>query len=273
MGVDSKIEWTDSTWNPWQGCTKVSPACTNCYMFRDLARWGKDGSIVVRSADQTFYLPRRMKRDKTPAIPSGHKVFTCSLSDWFHETADPWRPEAWEMVRDRSDLIFQIVTKRTERIMDHLPDDWGDHGYSNVWLIATAETQEWAETRWAHLEQIPAAVRGLSCEPLLGSIYFDDVCRHGILPDWIVVGGESGPKSREMELEDARLIRNWCTRNKVAFYFKQWGEKLIESQLPKTDESRLGKNGLSPQRHVTVGKARAGRELDGREWSEFPTKN
>ena len=136
-------------------------------MFRDLKRYGRDGSIVVRSKPPTFNLPLKRTRANEPALPAGFKVFTCSWSDWWHERADAWRNDAWENVRQRPDLIFQLVTKRPERIADHLPKDWGD-GWPNVWLIVTAENQEWANRRVDYLMDVPAVVRGLSIEPLLG---------------------------------------------------------------------------------------------------------
>lgn len=169
MGEQSKIEWTDATWNPWQGCTKVSPACDHCYMFRDLGRYGKDPTVVFRSKPPTFNLPIRSRRGGEHILEAGKKVFTCSWSDWFHKAADAWRPEAWEIVRQRSDLTFQIVTKRVERIVDHLPADWGN-GYPNVWLIATVENQEFADKRLPILLEIPSAVHGASIEPMLGPI-------------------------------------------------------------------------------------------------------
>ena len=180
MGLQTGIEWTatilpdgtvlpGATWNPWTGCTKVSEACAHCYMFTDMKRYGKDGSIVNRSKPPTFNLPLKKKRDGSFAIPPGSKVFTCSWSDWFHVKADPWRAEAWEIIRQRPDVIFQIVTKRTERIAECLPSGWGS-GWPNVWLIATVENQEWADVRIPQLLSVPAVVHGLSCEPLLGPI-------------------------------------------------------------------------------------------------------
>lgn len=169
MGVATKIEWTDATWNPWQGCTKVSPACTNCYMFSDMKRYGRSPTDVRRSAPPTFNLPLRKNRAGEFVIPSGANVFTCSWSDWFHEAADEWRNDAWEIIRQRPDVTFQIVTKRTDRILNCLPDDWGD-GWPNVWLIATVENQHWADIRIPQLLRVPSVIRGLSMEPLLGPI-------------------------------------------------------------------------------------------------------
>src|SRR4051794_20471332 len=125
MGRHSAIEWTDATYNPWRGCDKVSPGCAHCYMFREQRRYGRDPSVVVRAKDPTFYAPLRWQE---PAL-----VFTCSWSDWFHEAADSWREDAWDVLRQTPHLTYQILTKRPERITELLPEDWGD-GWSNVWL-------------------------------------------------------------------------------------------------------------------------------------------
>ena len=294
MGQTSAIEWTDATWNPWQGCTKVSEACANCYMFSDLKRYGRDPTVVVRSKPPTFNLPLKRHRDGSFAIPAGWKVFTCSWSDWFHEQADDWRAEAWDIVRQRDDLIFQIVTKRTHRIRECLPPDWGD-GWPHVWLIATVENHHWAEVRIRELRGVPAAVRGLSCEPLLGPINFDAMttdplnsgfaCTDGLgrfdgegppQIHWVIAGGESGHQARPTHPAWVRSLRDQCREASVPFFFKQWGEWLPQQQMvpvqkadafhystPRTklDDDLLG---------YRIGKKAAGRLLDGREWSEFP---
>lgn len=268
MGVTSQIEWTDATWNPWTGCTKISPACDHCYMFRDMYRFGKDGRVVAKSSPTTFFLPNSKNRDGSFKIPSGAKVFTCSWSDWFHKLADEWRSLAWAIVRGRSDVTFQIVTKRTNRIDRCLPDDW-DIGYENVWLIATAENQAWLNKRWAELAVIPAVVRGLSIEPLLGPIDLRPIiARTGVIPHWVIVGGESGPQARPMELAWVRDLRNQCFEIGIPFFFKQWGEWIQGSQILSDPAHNLAD--VVPQTMYRLGKSRAGRLLDGREWNEFP---
>jgi protein gp37 len=265
MGDVSIIEWTDSTWNPWRGCDKVSPGCADCYMFRDQRRYGRDPEVVVRAADGTFFAPirsRKWEREREAAITARgrHFVFTCSWSDWFHETADPWREEAWEIIRETPRSIYQILTKRPERILDHLPDDWGD-GYPNVWMGTTIENRAFVG-RADLLRAVPAAVRFVSAEPLLGPLVFygsdgqgedwvDGLSLDGI--DWIIVGGESGgrpgralvdefgPKSAAKEwITD---LRDEAAASGTAFFFKQWG-----GRTPKA----------------------GGRLLDGREWNEMP---
>ncbi|MDP1891488.1 MAG: DUF5131 family protein, partial [Gemmatimonadaceae bacterium] len=149
MGKETGIAWTQHTWNPWQGCTKVSPGCAHCYMFRDKKRYGNDPEVVIRSKPATFNKPLSWRE---PA-----RVFTCSWSDWFHEAADGWRDEAWDIVRRTPHLTYQILTKRPERILAHLP--WGAYGdpWPNVWLGVSLENQRWVE-RADLLATIPAAV-------------------------------------------------------------------------------------------------------------------
>jgi len=219
MGKNSKVSWTNHTWNPWQGCEKVSAGCKHCYMFRDKVRYGQDPNVVIRSKLATFNKPMTWK---DPAM-----VFVCSWSDFFIEEADAWRDDAWEIIRNSPQLIFQILTKRPERIIECLPSDWGN-GYSNVWMGVTAENQEMADLRIPILLTIPAVKRFLSCEPLLGEIYnLYSNNTHYInwvyALDWVIVGGESGPNCRDMNPEWARKILSRCREyeTKVPFFMKQ----------------------------------------------------
>ncbi len=228
MSETTRISWTDATWNPWIGCRKVSPGCKNCYaerLVRD--RMGRDFREIRRSSERTFRMPLRLKGRK--------RVFTCSISDFFIEEADAWRPEAWEIIKRTPQLTYQILTKRPERIIYSLPDDWG-LGYSNVWLGTSVENQEYAEKRIPLLLEVPAKVRFLSCEPLLGKLdltkwllgtcgYYCDEDNGHIDHDypihWIIVGGESGPNYREMKEEWAVSLKWQCVWQFVPFFFKQ----------------------------------------------------
>lgn len=224
MGERTAIEWTDQTWNPWHGCTKVSPGCAHCYMFRDKRRYGQDPNVVVRSARATFTAPLRWKN---PA-----RVFTCSWSDFFHLEADVWRDEAWDIIRETPHLTYQILTKRVERIADCLPNDWGE-GWPNVWLGTSVENSRWT-ARIALLLGVPARLHFLSCEPLLGPLTIAAYMAHPLwagIPGWndaptvkwVIVGGESGPNARPMELDWARDLRDECARAGVPFFLKQLG--------------------------------------------------
>lgn len=285
MGAESKIEWTHSTWNPWRGCDKVDPACAHCYMFRDQERYGNDPSVVTRCAPSTFRAPLSRAWERVRAAKNAqhgqHLVFTCSWSDWFHEDADEWRPEAWDIIRRTPGSTYQILTKRDDRMADHLPPDWGD-GWPNVWLGVTIGNRR-GVGRADSLRAIPAAVRFISAEPLLGPLVKQPIViggthyygrgwpddRNGFarmrartdLPeldltdiDWLIAGGESGgPMGRmltdanhvpiERKAQWVRDLRDACVDEGVAFLFKQWG-------------------GGTP----TSG----GRVLDGRTWDEMP---
>lgn len=266
MGERSVIEWTDSTWNPWRGCDKVSPGCAHCYMFRDQRRYGRDPEVVVRAADATFYAPLRKaswKRERKAALAEHgrHFVFTCSWSDWFHPAADDWRDEAWQIIRETPESIYQVLTKRPERIADCLPDDWGE-GYPNVWLGVTIENRRFVG-RADHLREVPAAVRFISAEPLLGPLICDgdeEVDIGGLVRywadgyagpelylediDWIITGGESGPGHRHFNPQWAIAVRDAADLNGTAFLHKQNGG-------PRPDSN--------------------GRLLDGRTYDAFPS--
>lgn len=232
MGDTTAIAWTEKTWNPWQGCHKVSAGCANCYMYRDKARFGQDPATVVRSKPATFNAPLKWKE---PAL-----VFTCSWSDFFIEEADPWRDEAWELIRRTPHITYQVLTKRPERIAGHLPGDWGA-GWSNVWLGLTAENEA-ALDRLAYLRDVPAALRFVSAEPLLGSL---DLRRN--IPSerilrwhrpalegvgWVIVGGESGPNARAMYIQWAAEIVAQCRAAGVPVFVKQLGAHPYPRRIP-----------------------------------------
>lgn len=213
MASKTNVSWTHHTWNPWMGCPKKSPGCKNCYMYRQMRQYGMDPTKVVRSKT-TFYDPLRWQK-KAKALGHTEMVFTCSWSDWFNEEADDWRQEAWGIIRQCPNLIFQILTKLSERIRDHLPDDWGK-GYPNVWLGVSIENNDYV-WRADDLRNIPAAVRFVSYEPALGPL--DRLDLKGI--DWVICGGESGDDFRPMDLQWARDLRDRCQQAGIAFFFKQ----------------------------------------------------
>ena len=206
MSVTTAIEWTDATWNPWYGCHKVSPGCRGCYMYRDMAKYGRDPLAVTRSKTK-FRDPLKWKEPR--------RVFTCSWSDFFHEQADEWRPEAWDIIRDTPHLTYQILTKRPENIAARIPADWGD-GYPNVWLGVSAESQFYYDERVPTLMETPAALRFVSLEPLLGPIDL-----YGIPLGWVIVGGESGPRYRPLDVSWIDSIAQGCSEWRVPLFVKQ----------------------------------------------------
>lgn len=219
MSETTGISWTDATWNCWQGCTKVSPGCAHCYMFREKARYGQDPTVVVRSAPATFNKPLTWSGDRIPGNGRG-LVFTCSWSDFFHEAADPWRDEAWAIIRATPHLTYQILTKRADRIAAHLPFDWGGSGYANVWLGVSVETTRQVE-RAEILAELPARVRFLSCEPLLGAVALPTAIAPRL--HWIIAGGETGAQGVRRELDLAHLVAlyGYARAFDIPFHAKQ----------------------------------------------------
>jgi protein gp37 len=214
MGTTTIITWTDHTWNPWVGCTRVSRGCAHCYIERFLAGpW-----VVKRSSARHWNLPGLWNLE---ARQRGVKefVFSCSSADFFHPTADPWRPAAWRIIRSCDSLVFLLLTKRPERILDHLPGDWGD-GYGNVWLGCSVEDRQQL-ARVDILRTIPCALRFLSCEPLLedlGTVNLDGI-------GWVIVGGESEPDPakapRPMDLAWAWSLLEQARAAGIPRFFKQ----------------------------------------------------
>lgn len=208
MGISTQIEWTSATWNPWRGCKKISPGCNNCYMFRNQRRYGRNPSIIEKSKT-TFSAPMKWKN---PLM-----IFTCSWSDWFIEEADEWRIGAWDIIKNTPRHLYQILTKRPERIIENLPKDWGT-GWENVWLGVTVETNDYS-SRIDVLKQIPAYIRFVSFEPLLEEITLFNLS--GI--DWVITGGESGPDSRPCNLYWVKNIIQECNNNNIPVFHKQNG--------------------------------------------------
>ena len=234
MAQASSIEWTESTWNPVTGCTKISPGCAHCYaerMAKRLHAMGqeryRDGFKVTLQPD-VVDLPLHWKRPRM--------IFVNSMSDLFHKDVPAeFIAKCFAVMQQASQHTFQILTKRPERAVElspHLP--WP----SNVWMGTTVENADYVH-RIRSLIQIPATVRFLSLEPLLGPI--PRLPLKGI--HWVIVGGESGPAARPIEASWVVRIRNRCVDCNVPFFFKQWGG---------------------------VQKSQAGRELEGRIWGEMP---
>ena len=220
------------------GCAKVSAGCKNCYMFRDQKRFGHDPTVLRRSKT-TFYDPLRWKEPK--------RIFVCSWSDFFWEEVPiEWRREAWEVMYRAQQHTFLLLTKRPENIKHMLPDAWNEGMWiqmRNIWLGVSVESQDHIN-RIGELYDIPATVKFLSAEPLLGPL---DLSEHMGFLDWVITGGESDLKDpRPCDLDWVRSIRDQCKEHGVAFFHKQ--------------------NGGSRR----INGAWGGRELDGRTWDEFP---
>lgn len=300
MGEQTEISWTDHTFNPWIGCTRVSPACDNCYA-ESLAKrygWAKWGAGEPRrlASASTWKNPRRWDK-AAKAAGVRRRVFCASLADVFDaEVDDEWRNLLMEEILATPNLDWLLLTKRpnvAKKYFDIVP--------RNVWLGTTVENQAMAEARIPILLSIPARVRFLSCEPLLGPLKLDGPGWGPVPPiaklDWIIAGGESGPKARPSHPDWFRSLRDQCQAAVVAFHFKQHGEWGLSdptgtkeahaiandgtlyrmADLAYPDGARRGDairaNHDKAHLHTIyrVGKGKSGAELDGREWREFPT--
>jgi len=194
-------------WNPWHGCRKLSEGCRYCYVYRRDAKYDIDSTIVRKT--KNFDLPLQKKRNGEYKIPAGTQVYACFTSDFFIEDADSWRNEAWEMIRQRDDLTFLMITKRIDRVKESLPSDWRD-GYEHVTICCTIENQDRADYRLPIYKETPIKHKILICEPLLSQI---DLRPHDI-GSWVeevVVGGESGYETRECHFDWVLEIRDLWT--------------------------------------------------------------
>ncbi len=231
MAESTAIAWTDHTFNPWQGCAKVSPACDHCYAeslskrVGHPERWGVDGERAVTS-DGYWRNPLRWDA-KAAAAGRPSLVFCASMADVFEDRRDldPVRERLWELIARTPNLIWQLLTKRPENIYGSVPLRWTWEGGvdwpTNVWVGTTVEDQASADLRIPHLIQIPAPVRFLSCEPLLERVSLRWAAYEDI--GWVIVGGESGGGFRPLDVENARVLRDECERAGVPFFFKQHG--------------------------------------------------
>ncbi len=212
------------TWNLWHGCHKVSEGCRHCYVYRRDAKHDIDSSLVVKT--KNFDLPVKRKRSGEYKVPPGSTVYTCFTSDFFVEDADLWRGEAWDMIRERSDLDFLMITKRIDRLSETLPPDWGD-GWNNVTICCTVENQAMADYRLPIYKAAPVKHKIIICEPLLGPI---DLSAYdiGSWVEQVVAGGESGLEARACDYGWIIALRDLCEKENVSFWFKQTGARLIK---------------------------------------------
>lgn len=209
-------------WNPWHGCHKISPGCLHCYMYRRDEKIGKDAGKVQKT--KNFDLPIQKKRDGQYVIPPQSEVMTCFTSDFLVEEADPWRQEAWEMIKMRRDCTFFFITKRIHRLKDCLPPDWGK-GYENVAIGCTCENQDRADYRIPIFKKAPILHKQLILEPMLEEISLPDL---GPWLEGVTVGGESGENVRPLCYDWVLDIRHACIKAQVPFSFHQTGAVLIK---------------------------------------------
>lgn len=279
MAENSAIEWCQNTFNPWWGCSRVSPGCRNCYADSLASRWGQ-GDLWRRkgprriTSDANWRKPLRWNRE-AEAAGKPALVFCASMSDVFelhpvpevNAELDAARARLWDLIEATPWLRWQLLTKRPQNVMGMVP--WGDNWPVNVWLGTSVEDQKRADERIPELLKVPAKVRFLSCEPLLGDVTlhalydhapwnyteFGVLCTCGSAMDsaenciggnqihWVIAGGESGPNARPVNPDWIRSLRDQCAETGTAFLFKQWGGRTAKAN---------------------------GRTLDGRVWTEYP---
>lgn len=238
MADGSAIEWTDATWNPVTGCTKISAGCENCYAARFSERFrGVPGHPFEAGFDLTL---RPARLDQPLLWKRSRMVFVNSMSDLFHkDVPEEFVSRIWDTMECANWHTFQILTKRSSLMRDFLKRRYASGSVpSHIWYGVSIEDRS-KISRLRHLQTAPSGIRFLSIEPLIapvGKLNLDGI-------SWVIVGGESGPRARPVDLEWVRDIRDQCQQQSVAFFFKQWG-------------------GSRPKQ--------GGRTLDGREWSEFP---
>jgi protein gp37 len=320
MSDNSSIEWTDASWNPVTGCTKVSPGCDHCYAERDFNRFNGAGAFdTVRLMPNRLATPLRWRKPR--------RIFVNSMSDLFHDDVpDEFIARVFAVMALADRHTYQVLTKRHGRLRSllssiafhdqvvheayHLSEGPGIVGpwprqwpLRNVWLGVSVENQQWADIRIPALLDTPAAVRFLSCEPLLGRVALHGEWVSHI--NWVIVGGESGRNARPMHPDWARLLRDECLYTRIPFFFKQHGEwepigplygltpgdddaagqqardeavalEVINNvRVVELERDGTIADGYQPADSRTwlmakVGKKNAGRELDGRTWDEYP---
>lgn len=306
MSENSEISWTHHTFNPWSGCVKVSPACTNCYAanlppsMRRGAEWGADTPRVP--ASESYWQGPIAWDRKAAKAGERHRVFCASTADVFEARADldPARARLFRLIENTPNLDWLLLTKRPDHMAEWFRAQVGGFRWpANAWAGATVEDQRRADERIPHLLRVPARVRFLSMEPLLGAVEFSDVTRRSDAVEqlgrkaldgisWVIAGGESGPRARPSHPDWFRSLRDQCVAAGVRFHFKQIGawrpfyDRDVDDpdwqNVPaeSDDVTRInlaGGRGFHGERVVyfqKVGAKNAGRLLDGRTWDEVP---
>jgi three-Cys-motif partner protein len=276
MAKNSHIEWTHHTFNPWWGCHKVSPACDNCYAEVWAKRVGQ--SLWGRQANRRFFGEAHWREPvkwNKEAADTGKRarVFCASMADVFEDQSslNKERARLWALIELTPNLDWLLLTKRPQYILPMAP--WGDNWPNNVWIGTSIENQRLAELRLPDLLSVPATIRFLSCEPLLGpldlSSWFNRPGLNTI--DWVIAGGESGAHSRAMHPDWVLRLLNQCKRANVPFHFKQWGQWVpADDKNVQRRKTVLTIKGEHPIQMVAVGKKLAGRTLQGTTWDRIP---
>ncbi|QUI25344.1 DUF5131 family protein [Vallitalea pronyensis] len=209
-------------WNPWRGCHKYSEGCKYCYIHKGDRKRNVDTNRIKRSSK--FNMPIVKNKSGEYKMKSGQTVFLCFSTDFLIEEADPWRPECWKIIKERSDLHFTFLTKRIERFMACMPEDW-EHGYENVTVGCTIENQDRADDRLSLFSTLPIKHKNIICQPLIERV---DVEKYLSNVELVVVGGESDRHARPLDYDWVLDIREQCIRKNVHFEFRQCGSHFIK---------------------------------------------
>lgn len=213
------------TWNPWHGCTKISPGCLNCYVYRIDHIYKRDPTKCVQT--QQFDLPIRRNRNGEYKIPSGSVLYTCFSSDFFLQDADYMRPIVWNYIRERQDIFFTIITKRIHRFYECIPEDW-NNGWDNVNITCTIENQDMANFRLPIYRSLPIKHKSICTEPLLEYIDLSQIFGDPML-EYVISGGESGSGARYCDLNWVLKMKFDCESHGIPFCFKQTGARFINN--------------------------------------------
>lgn len=209
-------------WDPWHGCHKYSEGCKFCYTHKGDAKRGTDTNQITKT--DKFDAPVRKDKKGEYKMKPGQLVYVCFSSDFLIEEADEWRKDCWQMIKERSDLTFLFLTKRIERFLDCIPEDWGD-GYDNVVVSCTVENQNRADYRLNIFRELPIKHKNIVCQPMIErmdiSAYLDNI-------DLVVVGGESDKNARPLDYDWVLDIREQCRAKKVCFDFRQCGTHFVK---------------------------------------------
>ena len=211
-----------AVWNPWRGCHKYSEGCKFCYIHKGDSKRQIDTNDIVKTDKFTAPIDKNKKGEYK--IPSGKIIYLCFASDFLILEADGWRNECWRMMKERDDLHFIFLTKRIERFMDCIPDDWNE-GYDNVTVGCTIENQEKADARLAIFQRLPIKHKNIICQPLIETVCIENYLE-GV--ELVVVGGESDYNARPLDYEWVLSIRQQCVSANIDFEFRQCGTHFLK---------------------------------------------
>ena len=211
-------------WNPWHGCKKVSEGCQHCYMYFLDAQRDQDGSRIYKT--RNFDYPLQRNRNGAYKVKSGEHLRVCLTSDFFLEEADPWRDEAWQIMSERPDVVFFLLTKRPQRVSDHLPRNWGD-GWENVFYSVTTENQRRADERMPILLELPFKHKGVLVAPFIGEVSLKEYLATGQI-EQVLSGGENYDGARPCHFEWVQRLRAECVQYGVNFTWFETGTVLVK---------------------------------------------